>query len=278
MVKIGKKCTLEVVRLTDPGAFLDGGPYGDILLPNRYVPKNCKVEDDIEVFISFDSEDRIVATTDFPKIMVDEFGSLEVVDVNQFGAFLDWGLPKDLFVPFREQLVKMEKGKRYVVLVYVDNKTGRIAATSKIKRFLNKEEVNFAVGDEVELQIAYTTELGYNAIINQTHLGILYFNEIFKSIAVGDQIKGYIKNIRDDGKIDLSLEKQGYKKVDPILETILEKLKINGGTIPLSDKSDPELIKKELGISKKTFKQAIGALYKNKQIVIEEQGIRLKAE
>ena len=275
MVKIGKKCTLEVLRLTDPGAYLDGGPYGDILLPNRYVPKNCKVEDDIEVFISFDSEDRIVATTDFPIVMVDELGCLEVVDVNQFGAFLNWGLPKDLFVPFREQLIKMEKGKKYVVWVYVDKKTGRIAATSKIKRYLNNEEVNFGVGDEVNLLIAYPTELGYNAIINETHLGILFHNEIFKPIAVGDRLKGYVKNIREDGKIDLSLEKQGYKKVDPVLETILEKLKANGGILPLSDKSDPELIKKELGISKKTFKQAIGALYKSKQIVIEEREIRL---
>lgn len=275
MVKIGKNCTLEIIRLTEPGAFLDGGPYGDILLPNRYVPKNCKVGDDVEVFISFDSEDRIVATTDFPKVMVDEFAVLEVIDVNQFGAFLDWGLPKDLFVPFREQLLKMEKGKKYVVYVYVDHKTGRIAATSKIKKFVNKEDIAFAQGDEVDLLVAYPTELGFNAIINKSHLGIIYFNEIFKPLTIGDQLKGYIKNIREDGKIDLSLEKQGYQKVDPVSVAILEKLKLNGGTLPLSDKSDPELIKKELGISKKTFKQAIGALYKSKQITIAADSIKL---
>jgi predicted RNA-binding protein (virulence factor B family) len=275
MVRIGKPSTLEVVKFTDQGAYLDGGPYGEILLPNRYVPEGCKEEDEIEVFIFFDSEDRIVASTIFPKVMVDEFGYLNVVAVTSFGAFLDWGLPKDLFVPFREQAVKMEKDKSYLVYVYVDHTTGRIVASSKINKYLDKEEIDFVEGDEVKLIISNKTDLGYNAIINGKHLGIIYSNEIFKPVKTGDRVNGFIKKIREDGKVDLSLEKQGYEKVDPVSAEILEKLKVSNNFLPYSDKTDPEVIKSELGISKKTFKKAIGLLYKNKQITIEEEGIRL---
>jgi uncharacterized protein len=275
MVRIGKTSTLEVVKFTDQGAYLDGGPYGEILLPNRYVPSGCKEEDELEVFIFFDSEDRIVASTDFPKVMADEFGYLKVVSVTPFGAFLDWGLPKDLLSPFREQAEKMEQDKSYLVRVYVDHTTGRIVASSKINKYLNKEEIDFFEGNEVDLIISNKTDLGYNAIINGKHLGVLYFNEVFKPIKTGDKIKGFIKKIRDDKKIDLSLEKQGYDKVDPVSLEILEKLKANNNFLPYSDKTDPELIKTELGISKKTYKKAIGLLYKNKLITIEEDGIRL---
>jgi uncharacterized protein len=275
MVRIGKPSTLEVVKFTDQGAYLDGGPYGEILLPNRYVPEGCREEDELEVFIFFDSEDRIVASTVFPTVMADEFGYLKVVAVTSFGAFLDWGLPKDLLVPFREQAVKMELGGNYLVRVYVDHKTGRIVASSKINKYLNKEEIDFAEGDEVDLIISNRTDLGYNAVINKKHLGILYFNEIFKPIKTGDEVKGFIKKIREDGKIDLCLEKQGYEKVDPVSSEILEKLKANNNFLPYSDKTDPDVIKAALGISKKTFKKAIGLLYKNKQITIEEEGIRL---
>jgi len=275
MVKIGKTCSLEVVKFTDQGAYLDGGPYGEILLPNRYVPSNCKEEDDIEVFIFFDSEDRIVASTDFPTVMADEFGYLKVVSATSFGAFLDWGLPKDLLAPFREQASKMEEGKSYLVHVYVDHTTGRIVASSKINKFLSNEEIELAEGDEVDLIISNRTDLGYNAIINGKHLGIIYFNEIFKPVKTGDKIKGFVKKIREDMKIDLCLEKQGYEKVDPVSSEILEKLKANNNFLPYSDKTDPEIIKNELGISKKTFKKAIGLLYKNKLITIEEEGIRL---
>lgn len=275
MVRIGKISTLEVIKFTDQGAYLDGGPYGEILLPNRYVPQSCIEGDDVDVFIYFDSEDRIVASTDFPLGMVDEFAYLKVVAVTGVGAFLDWGLPKDLLSPFREQAQKMEVGRSYIVRIYVDKVTGRIVASSKINRFLNIEEVNFAVGDEVNLLISNRTDLGYNAIINGTHLGIIYSNEIFKPIKTGDKVTGFIKKIREDGKIDLSLEKQGYEKVDPVLGEIVEKLKENGGFLAVSDKSDPELITKLFGISKKTYKKAVGALYKNKQISIEDNGIRL---
>jgi len=275
MVRIGKISTLEVVKFTDQGVYLDGGPYGEILLPNRYVPENCNEGDDVDVFIYFDSEDRIVASTDFPFGMVDEFAYLKVVAVTGVGAFLDWGLPKDLLSPFREQAQKMEQGKSYIVRIYVDKVTGRIVASSKLNHFLNLDEVNFAVGDEVSLLISNRTDLGYNAIINGTHLGILYSNEIFKPIKTGDKATGFIKKIREDGKIDLSLEKQGYEKVDPVLDVIVAKLKENDGFLAVSDKSDPELIVKLFGISKKTYKKAVGALYKNKQITIEDNGIRL---
>lgn len=275
MVKIGKNCTLEVVKFTEQGAYLDGGPYGEILMPNRYLTEDLKVEDDVEVFIYFDSEDRIVATTEKPFAMVDEFAYLKVVAVTSVGAFLDWGLQKDLLVPFREQTVKMELGKSYLVRVFVDVVTGRIAASAKYNRYISKEPFDQKVGDKVNLMIANRTDLGYNAIINGTHLGILYSNEIFKPVRTGDKVEGYVKKIREDGKIDLSLEVQGYAKVDPISAEILDKLKKNNGFIGLSDKSDPEQISKMLGISKKTFKKAIGALYKEKLISIEEGGIRI---
>lgn len=275
MVRIGKKSVLEVVKFTEQGAYLDGGPYGEILLPRRYVSDSLSEEDEIEVFISFDSEDRLVATTVFPAIMVDEFGALEVVDVNRFGAFLDWGLPKDLFVPFAEQAVRMEKGQKYVVRAFVDPKSGRILASSKLNKFLSKEESSLQIGDEVDLLITAATDLGFKAIINNSFSGLLFHNELFKPIEIGDKMPGYVKNIRPDGKIDLSLEKQGYQRIDPVADSILEKIKQSGGVLNLSDKSDPDTIKQELGISKKAFKQAIGALYKKKLIVIEPENIRL---
>ncbi|MBN2806142.1 MAG: GntR family transcriptional regulator [Prolixibacteraceae bacterium] len=275
MVRIGKICKLDVVKLTEQGVYLDGGPYGEILLPNRYVPQGCQVNDEIEAFISFDSEDRLLATTDVPLAIVGEFGYLPVVDVNTYGAFLDWGLPKNLFVPFREQAVPMEKGRSYTVYVYVDDKTGRIAASSRFKKYLNLEPFEFHEGDEVSLLIAQHSEMGFLAIINGAWSGLLYHNEIFQPLKLGEKRVGYIKKIREDGKIDLSLEKQGYQKVDPVLEQILVSLRENNGFLPLSDSSDPESIKTELGISKKTFKKAIGALYKSKLIVIEKEGIRL---
>jgi hypothetical protein len=275
MVRIGKKSVLEVVKFTEQGAYLDGGPYGEILLPRRYVSDSLSEEDEIEVFISFDSEDRLVATTDFPTIMVDEFGALNVIDVNRFGAFLDWGLPKDLFVPFAEQAVRMEKGQKYVVRAFVDPKSGRILASSKFNKFLSKEESDLQIGDKVELLITTATDLGFKAIINNTYSGLLFHNELFKPIEIGDRMPGYVKNIRPDGKIDLSLEKQGYQRIDPVADSIMEKLKQSGGVLNLSDKSDPEQIKHELGISKKAFKQAIGTLYKKKLIVIEAETIRL---
>ncbi|MDA3879705.1 MAG: S1-like domain-containing RNA-binding protein [Prolixibacteraceae bacterium] len=275
MVRIGKICILEVVKFTEQGAYLDGGPYGEILLPQKYVPENCKEEDEVEVFISFDSEDRIVATSVMPTVMVGQFGRLKVVEVNRIGAFLDWGLPKNLLVPFREQKMKMEEGKSYVVHVYVDDKSGRIVASSKILRFIDSDTSDYSEGDEVELLIASKSDIGYTAIINGAHQGVLYHNELFKKIKIGDKLNGFIKKKREDGKIDLSLEKQGYTKIDTMLDPIIQKLKLSNGFLPLNDKTDPDTIKQELGMSKKTFKKAIGALYKEKQIIITPEGIKL---
>lgn len=275
MVKIGKISTLEVVKFTEQGAYLDGGPYGEILLPKRYVPESLSEGDDVEVFIYYDSEDRIVATTEKPFVKVGEFAPLEVVETTKFGAFLDWGLPKNLLVPFREQKLKMEAGKKYVVYVYVDEKSGRIVGTAKIDKFLEKGSGELAEGDKVELLIANKTDLGVNAIIEGKYQGILYDNELFKPVRTGDVISGYIKKIREDEKIDLTLEKIGYDKVDPAQEQILEKLNKNNGFLPFNDKSEPEVIKKELAMSKKTFKKAVGALYKSRKISIEENGIKL---
>ncbi len=275
MVKIGKYSTLEVVKFTEQGAYLDGGPYGEILLPKRYVDESLSEGDDVEVFIYYDSEDRIVATTEKPYVQVGGLAPLEVVETTKFGAFLDWGLSKNLLVPFREQKMKMEAGKKYLVYVYVDEKSGRITGTAKIDKYLEKGFGDLAEGDKVELLIANKTDLGVNAIIEGKYQGILYDNELFKPVRTGDVVSGYIKKIRDDEKIDLTLEKIGYEKVDPAQEQLLEMLNKNDGFLPLNDKSDPELIKKELSMSKKTFKKAIGALYKLRKISIEEDGIKI---
>jgi predicted RNA-binding protein (virulence factor B family) len=275
MVRIGKISTLEVVKFTEQGAYLDGGPYGEILMPKRYVSESLSEGDDVEVFIYYDSEDRIVATTEKPFVKVGEFAPLEVVETTKFGAFLDWGLPKNLLVPFREQKLKMEAGKKYLVYVYVDEKSGRIVGTAKIDKFLEKGFGDLAEGDKVELLIASKTDLGVNAIVEGKYQGILYENELFKPVKTGDVISGYIKKIRDDDKIDLTLEKIGYDKVDPAQEQILEKMNKNNGFLPFNDKSDPGVIKKELAMSKKTFKKAVGALYKSRKISIEENGIKI---
>ncbi len=275
MVKIGRDCALEVLKFTESGAYLDGGPYGEILLPNRYVSEELKVGDDVVVFVSFDSEDRLFASTHFPLAMVGEFGFLKVLDISNNGAFLDWGMPKDLFVPFREQYEAMEKGNYYLVRVYVDPKTGRIAASSKIYRFLDCESYDYQVGQQVKLLIARKSDLGFTAIVEHKHTGVLYANEVFTSLNVGDSLPGFIKKIRPDGKLDLSLQEQGYKKVDPVTSQIFNLLHDQGGFLPYTDKTDPATIQKVFGTSKKTFKQALGALFRNHQIRIGDDGIFL---
>ena len=275
MAKIGVLNNLRVVKEVDFGVYLDGGEHEEILLPRRYVPENCKVDDNIEVFIYLDSEDRFIATTERPYAMVGDFALLKVVSVDSVGVFLDWGLLKDLMVPFREQSPNMEKGKSYIVRVYVDKKSNRIAATTRLDRYLDNEPGNFHIGQEVELLICNQTDIGYKAIINGTHWGVLYSNEVFKPLKSGQKIKGYIKKVRDDNKIDLSLHKTGYEKVDDVTETILTVLKKKGGFLSVTDKSSPETIYKLFGVSKKTYKKAIGAVYKKKLITIENDGIKL---
>ncbi len=275
MAEIGKLNTLRVVKEVDFGLYLDGGEHGEILIPKRYVPENCKPEDNIEVFIYLDSEDRIIATTEKPYIKVGEFAMLQVVAVNQMGAFLYWGLPKDLLVPFREQKQKMEEGKWYIVTAYLDPDSKRLVASAKIDKFLDNLPPDYEDGEEVDLLISGESDLGFNAIINSMHLGVLYKNEVFQPLKKGDKIKGYIKKIREDEKIDLILQKPGYQKVDDISMKIVDILKEHGGFIAITDKSDPDTIYNLFGVSKKTFKKAIGSLYKLRIISINDEGIKL---
>ncbi|RUT73055.1 GntR family transcriptional regulator [Ancylomarina longa] len=277
MSNIGQYAELKVAKLVDFGVYLEGEDEALILLPTRYVPPKTQLDDTIKVFIYRDSEDRIIATTLIPKATVGEFAVMRVKSVTNIGAFLDWGLAKDLLVPFSEQKDKMQYDQSYLVYVYLDNATGRIVATAKIEKVLRDVETNYAEGDEVDILVGRRTDLGYQALINNDALGIIYKNEIFGSLKTGDQRKGYIKKVRPDGKIDISLQQQGYQnEVPKIGEQILDLLKKEEGFLPLNDKSSPEDIYHSLQMSKKNFKKAIGLLYKNKLITIEEAGIFLK--
>jgi predicted RNA-binding protein (virulence factor B family) len=276
-MEIGHYNTLTIARETKIGLYLTDGTT-DVLLPLKYVPKQYAIGDEIIVFVYLDHEERPVATTLEPYILLDEFGLLRVNYVNQFGAFLDWGLEKDIFVPFKEQARPMEKGKRYLVYAYMDEKTNRIVASSKTNQFLNNENLTVAVGDEVDLIISHITEVGINVIINDQHKGLLYKDEVYDDIKPGDRMIGYIKNIRPDHKIDVTLQKFGYSKVEPNAEKILNELRTGRGFLRLNDNSHPEDIKTVLKMSKKTFKKAIGALYKDKLIEIKDDGIYLVKE
>ena len=275
MAEIGVYNNLRVIKEVDFGVYLDGGEHEEILLPRRYVPENCKVDDSIRVFIYLDSEDRFIATTETPYAIVGDFALLKVVAVESVGAFLDWGLLKDLLVPFGEQSPTMEKDKSYIVRIYVDKQSNRIAATTRLDRYLDNTPGNFHAAQEVELLICNQTDIGYKAIINGTHWGVLYSNEVFQPLKSGQKIKGYIKKVREDNKIDLSLHKPGYERVDDITDTILNVLKEQGGFISVTDKSSPETINKLFGVSKKTYKKAIGAIYRKRLITMESDGIRL---
>ena len=275
MVEIGKMNTLPVLRSTDFGLFLDGDKLGDVLLPKRYVSADSKPGDSLEVFVMLDSEDRLTATTQKPYAMVDEFANLRVVSVTGIGAFLDWGMPKDLFVPFREQKIKMREGQSYLVRIYLDRASNRLAATSKLDKFLDKTEAAYEPSESVDLLIAAKTDLGYKAIINGAHWGVIFHNEVFQPLERGQQIKGFIKQLRDDGKIDLCLQRPGYEKVTELTDVILNHIKQQGGFMPITGKSSPDEIYNLFGVSKKTYKQAIGALYKKRQIEFTDNGTKL---
>jgi predicted RNA-binding protein (virulence factor B family) len=244
-------------------------------MPARYVPEGVKPEDELEVFVYNDSEDRVIATTEKPYATVGDFKFLKVKAVNRTGAFLDWGLPKDLLVPFREQKAKMVEGGTYLVYVYLDDETDRVVASAKVDKFLDNTIPEYEAGDEVDLLIAEKTDLGYKAIVNGTHWGMIYENEIFTPVETGQYLKGYIKKVRDDDKLDISLQKEGYDQVDGISQNILEKLKEAGGFLAVSDKSPAEMIYHLFGISKKNFKKAIGALYRKQLITISKEGIKI---
>ena len=275
MILPGRYNTLKVVKYVDFGVYLDGAEMGEILLPARYVPEVCEVGEDLEVFIYLDSEDRIIATTEKPFAQVGEFAMLRVNAVNNVGAFLDWGLMKDLLVPFREQKMNMVAGRSYLVYVYVDPDSQRIAASAKLEKFLDNVIPEYQMGDEVSLIVESEGELGYNAIINHLHRGILYMDELPGPLNKGQKLKAFIKKVRDDKKIDLSLYRPGYEQVDGISQDILNKLTLAGGFLPFTDKSDAALIFDHFAISKKVFKKAIGALYRQRRILLEEKGIRL---
>jgi len=274
MINIGKINKLNVVKQQGADVYLGNGKSGKVLLADKKLPENCQVGDSLDVFVYVDSDGHLAATTKTPLAQVGDIAWLKVVSLNYVGAFLDWGLPKDLLVPFSEQHHEMEVGRSYLVKVFLDDKN-RIAATTKIDKFITDESVDFEVGQKVSLIIADKSDLGVKAIINDTHWGMLYENELFQPVRKGQKLDGYIKQIREDHKIDLSLHQPGYGKVESLTDKILTKLKANNGVLMLSDKSPPEAIYATFGVSKKVFKQAIGALYKDKLISIDKSGIRL---
>lgn len=274
MLQIGKRNRLQIERSTEHGLILNDGLGGEILLPRRYVTPSHQIGDEVDVFVYYDSEDRIVAITDGPVAEVGQFAYLQVVAISKYGVFLDWGLPKDLFVPWREQPVSMREGERYIVYIYFDQESSRIAASSRLHLFLNNVKPRYREGEEVAILVYGETDLGYKVIIENMHEGLLYKNEVFSPLQVGYTGKAAIKKIREDDKIDLSLYKLGYKKVGDATDIILQALQ-QSTFIPVTDKTDAEEINRRFGMSKKTFKQAIGSLYKQKLISIEDGGIRL---
>ncbi|MEG0796126.1 MAG: S1-like domain-containing RNA-binding protein [Odoribacter sp.] len=278
MIEIGKYNTLTVVKIVDFGVYLDGGEWGEILMPNEYVPENCSPDDEVRVFIYFDSEDRIVATTEEPFVMVEEFAYMKVLASTSFGAFLDWGLRKDLLVPFREQRDPMVEGRYYLVYAYLDKSSDRIVASTKIEKYLDQVFPEYEQNQEVDLLIARKSDLGYNVIINNAHWGLIYNNEVFQPLKIGQKLKGYIKEVRDDEKIDVILQPSGYEKIEGLAGSILAKLKDYGGVMDISDKSDPEEIYKLFACSKKNFKKALGGLFKKGMIEIGNTEVRLKPE
>ncbi|MFY9307498.1 MAG: S1-like domain-containing RNA-binding protein [Bacteroidia bacterium] len=274
MINIGTYNDLEVVKQMDFGIYLREGDT-EILMPTKWVPQGTRIGDRLNAFVFRDSDDRLIATTVEPYATAETFAFLEVKQVNDIGAFLDWGMDKDLLVPFREQAYRMEAGKSYVVFVYVDEMTDRLTASAKLKKFFVNEPDTIQEGDIVDLLIYSETPLGFNAVINNLYSGLLYKNEIFENIRIGDKLKGYVKRIREDNKIDLSLQKSGFELVDDVKWRILNLLKQNNGFLPLHDGSSPEEIKSKLQISKKAFKKAVGALYKERLVKLTEKGVEL---
>ena len=277
MAEVGKYNTLKINRQVDFGAYLDGEELGEILMPKRYLEPDAKPGDMVTVFVYLDSEDRLVATTETPLAQVGDFALLKVVSVDSMGAFLDWGIMKDLLVPFREQKKTMMTGISYLVYIYFDQESKRLAASAKLDKFLDNVPAEYKEGEKVELMIAGQTDIGFKAIINKLHWGVLYKNEVFCELRPGDTTDGYIKKVREDGKIDLCLQPAGYDKIYTIRDLILDKLNKNKGFLALSDKSPAEEIYAAFGISKKTFKQTIGSLYKDRIISIDDKGITLIA-
>ncbi len=277
MVEVGRLNTLPIIRETRAGLYLDGGVLGEILLPGASRAEQDGAGTRLSVFLYHGADGELVASQKKPLVMVGEFAWLRVAEVNQVGAFLDWGLPKDLMLPFAEQKFEPQVGRRVMVRVYLDN-SGRIAASTRLDRFLAEENLSFKAGQSVSLLVADRTELGFKVIVDHTHWGMLYSNELFQNIAKGEAHQGFIKRIRPDKKIDATLYKPGHERVPDIAEQIIATLKQHDGYIMITDKSPPEAIYAIFKVSKKVYKRAVGALYKQRRIVIEDKGIRLKSE
>ena len=276
MADIGRRNLLKVTRTSPHGLYLGGGEHGDILLPGKFVPQGADAGDVLDVFVYLDSEDRPVATTGRPLAMAGEFAGLEVVSYHPgMGAFLYWGLDKDLLLPIREQAGHVEPGDVVVVFIYVDPRSGRLVATMRLDRHLDLIEPRYAEGECVELVIAGETPLGYNAVVNHAHRGLLYRAEVGVALTAGQRLNGYVKTLRPDGKLDLSLDPSGYGRVKPLAQLIMEELEACGGKLALDDKSPPEAVRVLFGASKKAFKQALGALYRERRIIFDSPGIRL---
>ena len=280
MALIGRYNSLQVVKHTNFGLYLDGGADGEILLPNRYIPKDIPSEDEdwLNVFVYLDSADKLIATTEKPKVQVGEFASLKVVEVNSIGVFLDWGLPKDLLLPYSEEKRQMTAGEYVVVHVYLDPESGRIVASAKLDKFLSHEHPNYYHRQRVDVLVVQRTELGFKVIVDDSHWGMIYHNEIMSDVNIGDRLTGYVKQVRDDGKVDVTLAKIEKARVDELSTSILTHLRHNNGTMPLTDKSSPEDIYKTFGCSKKDFKKALGLLYKQQVIELSPEMTRLKAK
>ena len=274
-IRLGDYNQLTAVKKVDFGLYLDGGDEGEILLPARYVPQGCKPGDELTVFVYLDQDERPVATTEKPLAKVGDFAYLEVAWVNEYGAFLNWGLMKDLFCPFREQKMRMEKGKRYIVHVHIDEESYRIMASAKVEHFLSEDMPPYRRGDEVDMLVWQKTDLGFKVIVDNTFQGLIYDSQIFEDIHTGDRMKGYVSNVREDGKIDLMAQPSGRRHTKDFAEALLEYLHGNGGTCPLGDKSDAEDIKNMFHVSKKVFKRAVGDLYRRRLISISDKSIKL---
>ncbi|HCG5490121.1 CvfB family protein [Vibrio parahaemolyticus] len=276
MIKIGQINSLEVIKKADFGVFLDGDDYGSVLLPNKHVPEGTELGDHIEVFLYFDSESQLTATIDKPIAQVGEWGLMKIEGINQTGAFVNWGIKeKDLLIPFSEQRARFTAGQNILVYVYTDKASGRIVGTTKFNKWLDKTPANYEVNEEVDLIIAERSQLGYKAIVNGKHWGMIFPSDVFGKLFIGKKLKGYIKQVREDGKIDLSLQKVGVAKMDDLSSKIIDLLEKKGGFLPLNDKSSPEAIFDAFRTSKGTYKKTIGGLYKQGKIVIEKDGIRL---
>jgi uncharacterized protein len=276
MAQLGTRNSLSVVREAPPGLYLDGGTLGEILLPRRYIPADTQFGDRVDVFVYRDSEDRLVATTETPLVKVGDCGYLRVVSVKpRVGAFLDWGLDKDLLLPLREQTRALKAYEWVIVRVAIDPKSDRIIATQRLNRWLDLAPHGYTAGQPVKLLIEGETPLGYRAIVNHSHLGLLYHSDLANPLRIGQAVDGYIRAIRPDGKIDLALDPAGYRRIGPLTEQIIEALRESGGHLPYHDKTPPDQIRAAFNTSKKAFKQALGALYRAQRIIIEQDGFRL---